>query len=170
VSPLDAAGLTLFITVLFLGLFACVFGLPGAILILVDVLIYSAVTRFETIGIKVILALMLLAVASEALEFFLGLKGAFPFNLSVKGFWAALGGSAIGVVALTPLLYGLGTLIGVFAGGIAGVFALEMIRQSYLKPSFRASWGEIAARLAGSAAKGAMTVTMVVVALVSVYS
>jgi uncharacterized protein YqgC (DUF456 family) len=96
----------LFITVLFLGLFAGVFGLPGTILILMDALVYSAVTRFETIGIKVILALMLLTVAAEALEFFLGLKGAFPFNLSVKGFWAALGGSTVGIAVLTPFSTG----------------------------------------------------------------
>lgn len=162
--------MTLFITVLFLGLFAGVFGLPGTILILMDVLVYSAVTRFETIGIKVILALMLLTVVAEALEFFLGLKGAFPFNLSVKGFWAALGGSTVGIAILTPVLYGLGTLIGVFAGGIVGVFILELARRSRLKPSFRAGWGEIAARLAGSTVKGAITVTMVVITLVNVYS
>lgn len=160
----------LFITVLFLGLFAGVFGLPGTILILMDALVYSAVTRFETIGIKVILALMLLTVAAEALEFFLGLKGAFPFNLSVKGFWAALGGSTVGIAVLTPILYGLGSLIGVFAGGMVGVLILELARQSRLKPSFRAGWGEIAVRLTGSMVKGAIAVTMVVITLVNVYS
>ena len=57
-SPLDAFGLTLFIILLFLGIFLCIHGLPGMVLIVVDVLFYSIITGFEKIGWQAVLVLM----------------------------------------------------------------------------------------------------------------
>ncbi|MDD5168108.1 MAG: DUF456 domain-containing protein [Syntrophales bacterium] len=169
-SPIEVAGLTVFIMVLFLGLFSIVFGLPGTLVILLDVLIYSAVTCFDTIGLKVIVVLILLAAAAEALEFFVGMSVAARFGLSAKGFWASIVGGIIGASLMTPMLLGLGTVLGLFMGGLAGVLVAELIRQGHLKPAFRAGYGAILGRLAGTLVKGILGVVMVIVTLTSIYS
>jgi uncharacterized protein YqgC (DUF456 family) len=169
-SPIEIAGLTVFIMVLFLGLFSIIFGLPGTMLILLDVIVYGAVTRFETIGLKVIIALLILAAAAEALEFFLGMTVALRFGLSIQAFWASIIGGILGAAFMTPFFFGLGAILGVFIGGFAGVFLVELIRQGRLKPAFRASYGAVIGRVAGTLAKGFMAVVMVIITLTSIYS
>lgn len=169
-SPIEIAGLTLFMMVLFLGLFSIIFGLPGAIIILGDVIVYAAVTGFETIGLKVIFVLLLLATAAEALEFFLGMTIALRFGLSIKSFWASIIGGMLGATAMTPFFLGLGAVMGGFLGGFAGVFLVELIRQGRLKPAFRASYGAVLGRVAGTMTKGFLAVVMVIITLTSIYS
>ncbi|MDQ5985990.1 MAG: hypothetical protein CSYNP_01708 [Syntrophus sp. SKADARSKE-3] len=169
-SPIEIAGLTLFIMVLFLGLFSIVFGLPGTIVIVLDVLIYAAITGFDPIGLKVIIVLILLATAAEALEFYIGITVALRFGLSVQAFWASIMGGIIGAAVMTPLFFGLGTVMGTFLGGFIGVFVVEIIRQSRLKPAFRASYGAVLGRVAGTLTKGFLATVMVVITLTSIYS
>jgi uncharacterized protein YqgC (DUF456 family) len=169
-SPLEIIGVSLFIIVLFLGLFSIIFGLPGTILIAADVIIYAIVTGFHPIGWKVILIMIVLAVLAEALEFFIGMSVALQFGLSVKGFWASIFGSVIGATLLTPFFLGFGAIAGAFLGGFAGVFTVEMIRQRQMKPAFRAGYGMILGRIAGICTKGTLAFVMVVISLTTIYS
>ena len=43
----EIAGLTVFILVLFMGIFSIVFGIPGTAVILIDVILYALITGFE---------------------------------------------------------------------------------------------------------------------------
>jgi uncharacterized protein YqgC (DUF456 family) len=169
-SPIEVAGSTIFILALFLGLFSIIFGLPGTIIILLDVVVYGAVTRFETIGFKAILALLLLAAAAEALEFFVGMTAALRFGLSLKTFWASVIGGIVGAMVMTPFFFGLGAILGTFLGGFAGVFLYELVKRSRLKQAFRASYGAILGRVAGTMAKGFLAIVMIIIALTSIYS
>ena len=169
-SPLEAAGLTVFILVLFAGIFVTVFGLPGTVIILIDVILYALVTGFGPIGFKVILVLMVIAVVAEMLDFGLGMIGAARFGVSRKGIGAALFGSLIGVVLATPFFLGIGTLLGIFLGGFTGVFLVELMNQRKLKPVFRASYGVILGRITGIMIKGLLSVLMVVITLNHIYS
>jgi uncharacterized protein len=169
-SPLEIIGVSLFIIVLFLGFFSIIFGLPGTILIATDVAVYALVTGFHTIGWKVIIIMIVLAILAETLEFFIGMSVALQFGLSVKGFWASLAGSMIGATLLTPFFLGFGAIAGAFLGGFAGVFTVEMIRQQQMKPAFRAGYGMILGRIAGICAKGTLAFTMVVISLTTIYS
>lgn len=167
---IEIAGLTIFILVLFLGLFSIIFGLPGTIVILLDVIAYGIITGFETIGLKVILALLVLAAAAEALEFLLGMSAALRFGISMKGLGASIGGGIIGAMAMTPFLFGLGAVFGTFLGGFTGVFLVEILRQGRLKPAFRASYGSIVGRVAGTLTKGFLALVMVIITLTNMYS
>jgi uncharacterized protein YqgC (DUF456 family) len=169
-SPFEIAGLTVFILILFLGIFLTVFGLPGAVLILIDVVAYALLTGFAQIGFKVILILAAMAVVAELLDFWLGMAGAVSFGASRGGMWAALFGSLAGAVILTPYFLGLGALIGIFLGGGAAVFSVEMIKRRKLKPAFRASVGAMLGRMAGIAVKGVLSIAMVAVTLFHIYS
>lgn len=164
------AGLTVFILVLFLGIFLTVLGLPGTVLIVFDVMAYALATGFAQIGFKVILILVAMAIVAELLDFLLGMASAVRFGSSRGGMWAALIGSLAGAIILTPFFLGLGTLIGIFLGGGVAVFAAEMLQRRKLKPSFRAGLGAMLGRMAGVAVKGLLSVTMAAIALFQIYS
>lgn len=169
-SPLETAGLTVFILVLFIGIFLTVFGLPGTVVILADVFIYALANGFETIGFKAILGLTVIAVVAEAADFGLGMIGAARYGASRKGVWAALFGSVACAAIATPFFTGVGTLLGIFLGGFAGVFLVEFMEQRKLKPAFRASYGAVLGKVGGIVIKGLLSVLMVMITLYHIYS
>jgi uncharacterized protein YqgC (DUF456 family) len=166
----EIAGLTVFIVVLFLGVFSTVFGFPGTVLILIDALIYALVTGFDKIGFKVLSVLIILSVLAEAMDFGLSMAGAERFGATRRGAWASVIGGIAGAAVLSPFFYGLGTFAGVFVGGFTGIFIVEMIRQREFKPALRASYGAIMGRVAAIIVKGLISLVMVIVILLSVYS
>jgi uncharacterized protein YqgC (DUF456 family) len=169
-SPLEIAGLTIFIIVLFLGLFSIIFGLPGTVIIFIDILLYAIITGFTKIGFKILIILAILMILAEALEFLLGMSGAARFGASKKGVWASVIGSMIGAAIMMPYLLGLGAIIGVFIGGFMGVLIIEFIRQQRMKPALRAGFGAMLGRIAGIVAKGTLSIIMIVITLINIYS
>jgi uncharacterized protein YqgC (DUF456 family) len=129
--PIYTAGLTIFIVILFIGLYANIFGLPGTVLIFLDALIYASVTGFSNMGWQVLLSLFVIVIFAEGLEFILGVTGAARFSASKKVLVVSVIGSIIGVLLLTPWLYGLGTLAGIFLGGFMGALLMELLRQMH---------------------------------------
>jgi uncharacterized protein YqgC (DUF456 family) len=111
VTPLEFAGLTIFILVLLIGFFSILMGLPGTLVILFDVLVYALVTGFDKIGFKILLALIVISAIAESLEFLLGITWAKRYGTSKRGIVASLIGGVIGALLLTPVFMGLGALI-----------------------------------------------------------
>jgi hypothetical protein len=169
-SPIETAGLTVFILVLFSGIFLSVFGLPGAVLILINAVAYAFVTGFARIGFTVILILAVMAIIAEMLDFCLGMIGAVRFGVSHLGIWAALFGSLAGAIILIPFFLGLGVLIGIFLGGSAAVFVMEMLKRRKQKPVFRAGIGATLGGMTGIAVKGMLSIVMAAVTLFHIYS
>jgi len=168
--PLGIVGLTFFIIVLFIGVYATVFALPGTVLIFLDVLVYAGFTGFHNIGGRMLLCLLILSLLAEGLEFLLGITGATTFHASKKSLTASAVGSVTGALLLTPWLYGLGTMAGIFLGGLTGMLLTELIRQKHLKPTLRDSKSAILGRIAGSLTKGCLASAMVIMTLMSIYS
>jgi uncharacterized protein len=166
---MELTGLTIFIIVLFVGIYATIFGLPGTILIFCDVFFYALATGFNKIGFTVIIILVFMAIIAEAIGVAAEMTGMIQVP-SLKGIIASLIGALAGVLLLTPFLLGLGTILGIFLGGFAGLFITEMMRQSKLKPAFRSSTGAIIATVTGIVAKGFFAVAMTVITLLNIYS
>ena len=156
--------------VLFLGIFLTVFGLPGTVLILLDVVGYAFLTGFTQVGFKVILILLVMTIVAELLDLGLGMAGAVRVGSSRAGMWAALIGSFAGAVILTPFFLGLGVLMGIFLGGGMAVSITEIIQRRKLKPAFRAGIGAMLGRMTGIAVKGILSMAMVAVTLFHIYS
>ncbi len=167
---LETVGLSIFIFILFFGIFSILFGFPGTLIIFFASLVYSMVTGFASIGFKVLFVLAAISMAAEFLEFYMSVKGAAKLGLSRGGVIAALLGAVAGAASLTPFFLGLGTMIGVFLGGMAGVWTVELVHRNRLKPAMRASWGCLFGRIAGSTAKGCCAMAMVIIVLSAVYS
>ncbi len=169
-TPLEAAGLTIFILVLFIGFFATLLGLPGTIVILLDALVYALVTGFERIGFGILLALVAISALAESLEFVFGVTWARRYGTSKRAIAASVIGGIVGAVLLTPVLLGLGALIGSFLGALAGAFTVEILSRQELKPAARAGIGALMGRLAGLFAKGLCGLAMVIITLMAIYS
>lgn len=166
----EATILTIFVVILFIGLFSIIFGLPGTFLILGDVIIYSWITGFEKIGFKIIIVLVFISLLAETIDFLLGIEGARRYGSSKTGVALSIIGGIIGAILMTPVLLGLGAIIGVFLGGFAGAFLGEYLEQRKLKPALRAGYGSLIGKIAGTLVKGSLAIVMVVIAMSAIYS
>lgn len=169
-SPLATAGLTIFILLLFVGIFITVYGFPGTFVILTDVIIYSWITDFKEIGFTIIFILALIAFTAEGIDFYLGVKGAKKYTPSRTAVVISLIGATFGAIVMTQILWGLGTVIGLFLGGFSGVLIVEFMEEQKLKPAFRTSYKELSGRIAGVVAKGLSAIVMTVIAMSKIYS
>jgi uncharacterized protein YqgC (DUF456 family) len=170
VSPFEIAGLTIFILVLFTGIYSIALGIPGTIIILIDVILYSLITGFERIGIMIIILLIVISIVAEAMDFALGMSRAAHFGITKRGIVISVIGSILGAAVMTPFLLGLGTVIGIFLGGFAGILIVELIRQSKLKPARREGYGAILGRVAGTLVKGFCALAMIIITMTNIYS
>ncbi|MBN1365877.1 MAG: DUF456 domain-containing protein [Syntrophaceae bacterium] len=164
-------GFTIFILILFLGIFLNLFGLPGTVVIFFDVLIYSISTGFEHVGTNIILLLFVSAVIAEIIEFFWIISE--PPQQAVsqkKSIKAAAAGSFAGVFLLTPFFGGPGIWIGFFLGGLAGILVMEIIRQLSLKSPYRTLNQVIFNMVGKNTVKGFISLCMIALSLSNIYS
>jgi uncharacterized protein len=166
-----AAGFTVFILILFAGLFLNLFGMPGTVVIFLDVLLYSIFTGFEHTGLKIILFLFFSSVIAEIIEFFWIISEAPQQAVSQKkSLKAAALGAFVGTVLLTPFLGGPGIWIGFFLGGLAGVLITELLRQARLKAPHRTLNHVIFTILGKNTVKGCISLCMIAFSLSNIYS
>jgi hypothetical protein len=166
-----AAGFTIFILILFAGIFLNLFGLPGAVVIFFDVFLYSIFTGFEHIGLKIILFLFVSAVIAETIEFFWIISETPQQAVSQKkSLKAAVLGAFAGALLLTPSFGGPGIWIGFFLGGLAGILIMEIIRQSRLKSPYRTLNHVIFTIIGKNAVKGFISLCMIALSLSNIYS
>lgn len=165
-----STGFVAFIILLFIGIYLSLFGLPGTIVIFLDVLLYGFFTGFGQVGWKVLLFLLCFAILAETLDFVTGLNKAHKTPLIKGSLWAAAIGAAIGMIILTPLLWGLGTWAGFFLGGLTGILVVELHHQYRLKAPQQVSNGAFFAMMGRKALKGSLALVMILVSLSAIYS
>jgi uncharacterized protein YqgC (DUF456 family) len=163
------AGFTVFILILFVGIYLTLFGLPGTTVIFFDVLFYIIFTGFDHVGLKIILFLLISTIIAETIDF-LVVAGGYQPMASKKSFGAAAIGSVIGAFLLTPFFWGPGTWGGFFLGGLAGILTVEFIHQSKLKAPFRTPGSAILAMIGGKMVKGLIALFMIAFSLSNIYS
>ena len=165
-----AAGLAVFILILFLGIYLNLFGLPGTVVIFFDVLFYGIVTGIERIGWKIILFLLISTIIAETIDVLIGMSDSLKTMDTRKSFRAAAIGAIAGAIILTPLFWGPGTWTGFFLGGLTGILIVEFFRQSKLKAPFRAANRAIFIMIGRKLVKGFIALLMIAVSLSNIYS
>ena len=143
------------------GLIAVVLGLPGTWLILVTSILYSWVTNFSVITYQMLIALLVLAVASEVLEFWSGLWGARRYGGSKRAMLGTLSGGLLGAIILTPMLFGFGAILGACIGAFVGGFVVTYLEQRKVSEAMRVGWGALLGRVFAMVFKGAAVVAMI---------
>ena len=158
---LTTLALVILILVMPAGLIAVALGLPGTWLIVVASVFYSWFTDFAIITPQLLLGLLALAVVAELLEFTAGLWGARRYGGTKKAMVGTMIGGIFGAVALSPMLFGFGTIVGAFFGAFVGAFSMTYLEQRKMDKAVRVGWGALLGRIFAMVFKGAAVVTMI---------
>ncbi|HEY2801176.1 MAG TPA: DUF456 family protein [Chthoniobacterales bacterium] len=133
---------------------------PGTTIILAAAIIHRIMLGAQkSIGWKSIALLILLTLASYAIDFLGGWFGARRFGATGWGMWGAFFGAIVGVFFALP-----GLLLGPIIGALLG----ELIGGKRLVEAGRAGWGALFGNLAGTLGKLAIGFAMVSWFLVAV--
>jgi len=127
-------------------------GLPGALLILIGLILGAWADNFTHVGLWTIIVITVLAGLTYAVDFWATIFGAKKFGASKR----AIIGALIGVVA--GLFLGLpGVIFGPFIGAVIG----ELSARRGLQQATRAGIGATIGLVIGSALKIAMSLAMI---------
>jgi uncharacterized protein YqgC (DUF456 family) len=108
------------------GLFLNIIGLPGLWLIVLSYIVYAWATGWNIyVGLPSIVALLILALAAELVEFMAGAAGSHAAGGRKRGMLGAVVGGIIGGIVGTGVIPIVGTIVGACAGAFIGAFALE---------------------------------------------
>jgi uncharacterized protein YqgC (DUF456 family) len=136
--------------------------LPGTTIILAAAIIHRLMLGPEkSIGWRVMTILVVLTLATYALDFLGGYFGAKYFGASRWGTFGAVFGAIIGI------FFG---IIGLFVGPVIGALAGEFIAGKKMIDAGRAGWGSLLGNLGGMVGKLIIALVMITLFLVSVPS
>jgi len=155
---MSALFVTLAILLVLVGILGTIVpGLPGAVLVLVGLVWLAWLDGFERVGAGAIILLVILTLASYAIDLLATAVGARQFGASRRAVVGALLGTVVG------LFFGLpGVVMGPFVGAVIGEFT-----NRGLSDATRAGLGAWLGLLVGTAAKLALLFMMVGIAAVA---
>jgi uncharacterized protein YqgC (DUF456 family) len=160
---------TALIALLLTGLFLNLLGLPGLWLMVAAAVGYAWATRWDYLGWPGLLALLILAILAEVVEFLAGSAGAKKAGGSIRGMIGAIIGGLLGGFFLTFLVPVpiLGTIVGVCVGTFLGAWGVELLVGKQMNESVQIGIGAAKGRLWGTLLKSLFGVAMLVVAMLT---
>jgi uncharacterized protein YqgC (DUF456 family) len=165
---MDYVLLALYILVSLAGLVSLIFGLPGTFIILGASVLYGWYGGFSEITVRVIIILVVLALAGELIEFLLGILGSKKYESSNKAIVGSIIFGIIGAVMGAPFFFGIGAVIGAFAGAFAGAILMELSQGKKMDEAIKSGWGAFLGRVAGTISKGAVGIAMIAITVLAV--
>ena len=136
--------------------------IPGTTIILAAAIIHRMMLGAEkSIGWHSIAILLLLTLATYALDFLSGYFGAKYFGATKWGMFGAVIGALVGIV------FG---IIGLFIGPVIGAITGEFIAGKRLIDAGRAGWGSLLGNLGGMIGKLVIALVMITIFLTTVPS
>jgi len=144
--------------VMLLGLVMIPFGLPGTWIIAAAALGYQLLVP-GSISILTVIAVVVLALVGEFLEFSLSAKYTKKYGGSRRASWGAIIGGMIGAFMGVPVPF-VGSVIGAFAGAFAGAFIGEFSRAGQGGAATRVATGALIGRAVAAAMKIGIGVAM----------
>src|SRR5438132_7724459 len=134
--------------------------LPGTTIILAAAIIHRIMLGSDkSIGWRTIVVLVLLTLASYALDVLAGYFGAKYFGATKWGAFGAILGALVG------LFFG---IIGLFAGPVIGAVAGEFIGGKRMIDAGRAGWGSLLGNVGAMVAKLIIALAMIIIFLIAV--
>ena len=165
---MDYVVLAFYILVSLAGLVSLVFGLPGTFIILGASVLYGWYGGFSEITVRVIIILVVLALAGELIEFLLGILGSKKYESSNRAIVGSIIFGIIGAVMGAPFFFGIGAVIGAFAGAFAGAILMELSQGKKMDEAIKSGWGAFLGRVAGTISKGAVGIAMIAITVLAV--
>jgi uncharacterized protein YqgC (DUF456 family) len=134
--------------------------LPGTTIILAAAIIHRIMLGpGKSIGWRTIVVLVLLTLATYALDVLAGYLGAKYFGATKWGTFGAILGALVG------LFFG---VIGLFIGPVVGAMVGEVIAGKRMIDAGRAGWGSLLGNIGGTLAKLIIALAMIIIFVVSV--
>lgn len=146
------------IAIMCVSLFLTPLGIPGN-WIMVGVL--AAGAFFGEVGAGVLVAVLLIALVAEVVEFFVVKRLNLRYGGSTKAFWGAIGGGIVGVLVGVPVPI-IGSIIAGFAGSFAGAALVTYMETKTTDAAMRVGWGVLIGRALSAAAKTGAGVVILV--------
>jgi uncharacterized protein YqgC (DUF456 family) len=136
--------------------------IPGTTIILAAAIIHRMMLGAEkSIGWRSIAILLLLTLATYALDFLSGYFGAKYFGATKWGMFGAVIGALVGII------FG---ILGLFIGPVIGAITGEFIAGKRLIDAGRAGWGSLLGNLGGMIGKLVVALLMITIFLMTVPS
>ena len=134
------------VALLLTGLFINLIGLPGLWVMVASTLGYAWLTGWKYVGWPALVAVLVLALLAEVVEFISGSAGAKKAGGSKRGMVGGIVGGVLGAIFLSVIpIPGVAQLVGAIIGTFAGVAAVELLVGKRVDKSIE---------IAGAAAKG----------------
>ncbi len=165
----EILGQITFWLVMLLGILVIPIGIPGTFIMVVDCLIYGWLTSFSEMTAGLLAVLFVIAVMTEAIEFFIGAATAGKYGASRQGMFGAIIGGFVGAIWMTPIMPIVGTIIGAFAGAFAGATLLEYAQTRDKEKALRVGFGAFLGTLGGKLTKIAAATAMAVIVGIRIY-
>ncbi|HEY8257750.1 MAG TPA: DUF456 domain-containing protein [Gemmatimonadales bacterium] len=157
----DFLGVMLLVVSCIAGLLLIPFSLPGLWVMVLGILGYGWLTDFRTLGAGLVIVIIVLALAGEVIEAWLGFGLARRYGGSSRAGWGALAGGLVGAMVGVPVPL-IGSVIGGFVGAFLGAALFEYTRARHSEGAVRAGWGAVLGRAAAAAAKMAIGIVIAV--------
>ena len=177
-AVLIVLGYILFVLALIVGIVACLLGLPGTVLILLDGVIFSAFTGWERPGGWVLLVLAVLTLIAETMDNVLSAVAVRYGGGNARTGWVAMLGGIAGAIAASwigPVVGAVGLiggpigfviavvllpLAGAIAGGFYAAYWYELRHGKTVEQAKQAGKGALIGRLLGAMGKALIAVIM----------
>ena len=167
-APLDGFAAALLMLAASLGgLVLIPFGLPGLWVIVLAIIGYGWLTDFQTMSAWFLIVVIVLALAGELIEAWIGFRFAQRYGGSRRAGWGALIGGLVGALVGVPLPV-VGSVIGGFVGAFLGAAVFEYTRARHAEGAARAGWGAVLGRAAAVGVKMGLGVVIAVMGVVAV--
>lgn len=154
-------------TLLLVGLFLNIVGLPGLWVMVAAAFGYAWVTGFGVhLGWQGLLVLTLLAALAELLEFLAGSAGAKKVGGSKRGMVGAIVGGILGAIFFSIPVPIIGTIVGACLGTFLGAWVVELMVGKEMRQSVDIGVGAAKGRLWGTLLKLTIGVVMLLVTAV----
>jgi hypothetical protein len=161
-SFLHVLGLLALFSFCLLALGSLLFGLPGTFLIVAAALAYAWATGFAAVDWSTIGWLAGLAVLGEGIELFAATAGAASERPSRRVTLFVLAGGIAGGIIGTPLLFGIGSLLGALGGAFAGAALAVRSEGGSLESAVGTGLAAMRGRFLGFVLKSAIAVLMLI--------
>jgi hypothetical protein len=149
----EIIGLSVALVVMLVGLVGSIVpGLPGSPLVLIAAILHRLFFGTQSVNNTVLLALVVMTVASLVLDFLATMLGAKKFGATWRGAVGAVVGGVIGLFFSLP---------GIILGPFLGATLFELLGRKEFKKAMKAGTGAVLGLLVGTVGKFAICVMMI---------
>ena len=138
--------------VIILSLILIVFGMPGTWIMVAPAVTYNLIVPGDPVGWFTLVAVAVLALVAELLEFTMTGRYARKYGGSRRAGWGAIIGSMVGAIVGFPVPI-VGPVIGAFVGSFVGALVAELTAGSSAGASTRVATGALIGRVVSTVLK-----------------